>query len=70
MQADRYAEYRRILRRQDVERLTGLSYTTIWRKEHAGDFPQRVRLGANAVGWREGDVLRWIDARETVSGAA
>lgn len=63
---EQYTEFRRILRRQHVEQLTGLSYTTIWRKEKAGEFPQRVRLGKNSVGWREADVMEWLDGREAV----
>ena len=66
-QPDKYSEYRRILRKEEVQRLTGLSYTTIWRKEKEGEFAARVRLGANSVGWREGDVLRWLDQRERVT---
>jgi len=50
----------RIMRIQEVVDLTGLSRTTIWRKERAGEFPARVRLGENSVGWRAGEVNRWI----------
>lgn len=66
MTADKYAEFRRIIRKAEVQRLTGLSYTSIWRKEKAGEFVPRVRLGANSVGWRESDVMRWLDERESV----
>jgi prophage regulatory protein len=53
----------KILRRPDVERMTGLSRTTIWRLERGGNFPQRVQLSANSVGWRSNEVLAWIEAR-------
>ena len=33
-----------ILRKREVCRRTGLSYVTIWKRERAGRFPQRVRL--------------------------
>lgn len=66
MTTDKYAEFRRIIRKAEVQRLTGLSYTSLWRKEKAGEFVPRVRLGTNSVGWREGDVLRWLDSREAV----
>jgi prophage regulatory protein len=56
-----------ILRRPAVEQLTGLSYTTIYRKMRTGEFPPRVRLGQNSVGWRESDVRAWISSRETVN---
>jgi len=52
-----------ILRRREVERMTGLSRTTIWRLERGGDFPQRVQLSANSVGWRSNEVHAWIEAR-------
>lgn len=52
-----------ILRTPAVERLTGLSRTTLWREEKAGRFPQRVKLSANAVGWRYSEVQAWIHGR-------
>ena len=52
-----------ILRTAAVIRLTGLSRTTLWRLEGQGEFPARVRLGANSVGWREEEIARWIDTR-------
>lgn len=55
-----------IIRRRDVERLVGLSYSSIYRRERSGTFPQRVRLGENSVGWRESEVLAWCEARERV----
>jgi prophage regulatory protein len=52
-----------ILRTDRVTQLTGLSRTTLWRRERAGEFPMRLRLGANSVGWLEEDVCRWIESR-------
>jgi prophage regulatory protein len=52
-----------ILRTAAVIRITGLSRTTLWRLEGQGEFPARVRLGANSVGWREEEIARWIDTR-------
>jgi prophage regulatory protein len=54
-----------ILRRRQVEKLTGLSRSTIYQYVKAGDFPPPVRLGARAVGWCYADVLVWINSRET-----
>jgi prophage regulatory protein len=53
------------LRWPDVERITGLSRTTIWRLERDGDFPERVSIGPRAVAWRLGDVQRWAETRVT-----
>lgn len=46
----------RILRRKQVEALTGLSRTTIYRRMHEKTFPAAVQLGPNSVGWRAGDI--------------
>jgi prophage regulatory protein len=52
----------RILRRPEVLRLTGLSASSIRRMERTGEFPMQVRLSLNAVGWREDEVVAWIEA--------
>jgi len=53
-----------ILRRREVEKLTGLARSTIYQYVKAGVFPAPVRLGARAVGWRYADVFDWINTRE------
>ena len=40
-----------------------LSRTSLWRMVKAGDFPAPIRLSARAVGWRVGDVQRWLESR-------
>jgi len=54
---------KKILRRRQVEDITGFSGRTIDRKEKAGDFPQRVQLGPNSIGWIESEVVEWIETR-------
>lgn len=51
----------RMLRLPEVIDLTGLSQTTIWRRERQGQFPKRRRLGANLVAWRSDEVEEWIE---------
>lgn len=53
----------RIVRIGEVQKLTGLSRTTIWRYEKTGNFPARVPLGPSAVGWRLSEIEAWISAR-------
>ena len=55
-----------IIRRPEVCKITGLSYSTIFRMERAGRFPSRRRLGHHSVGWVLAEVLAWIDARQAV----
>lgn len=45
-----------LLRIADVRRRTGLSTATVYRREAAGTFPPRVKLGPKAVAWYESDV--------------
>ncbi|MBO6581988.1 MAG: AlpA family transcriptional regulator [Hyphomonas sp.] len=54
----------RIIRRPEVERLTGLSTSTIYDWISQKTFPAPVRLGARMVGWRESEIETWIDAQE------
>lgn len=49
-------ERKRILRRAQVEALTGISRSTIYQRIQQGTFPAPVRLGPRAVGWRAGDI--------------
>jgi prophage regulatory protein len=62
----------KILRYQEVIELTGLSRSTIWRKEQAGLFPTRKQLGLNSVGWLASDVQHWLEnlPSSTHKGAA
>lgn len=54
----------RIIRAKEVQQLTGLSRTTLWRFENKGEFPRRVSLGANTVGWKLSEVQNWIQERQ------
>jgi prophage regulatory protein len=54
-----------ILRARDVEARTGLSRTSIWRLQRAGDFPPSQRLSPGTVGWIESEVSAWIKSRAT-----
>ena len=58
-----------ILRRDEVERRTGLSRSAIYAKlkvnpnrpyEFDPDFPKPIRLGSQAVGWVECELEAWL----------
>ena len=53
----------RLLRRQEVEELTGLSRASIYRWMGSGEFPRSVRVGSKAVRWKESDITAWIQSR-------
>ena len=58
---------KRFLRSKELCARVGYSAMHIWRLEKAGQFPQRVKIGPNSVGWVESEVDAWqqvrIDAR-------
>jgi len=51
-----------ILRRDAVERMTGLPRSTLYAKIAAGEFPRPIKLGARSVGWFERDIAAWQKA--------
>ncbi|ASY62554.1 hypothetical protein SJ05684_c10980 [Sinorhizobium sojae CCBAU 05684] len=53
-------EMMRLLRRREVELITGLSRTTLWRYEGDGRFPGALRLPGGDLRWLGGDVWAWI----------
>ena len=53
----------RILRRADVQKLTGLSRSTIYRWSSNGSFPKPSKLSPRAVGWVEDHIDTWINDR-------
>lgn len=52
---------RRFIKRQDVESITGLSCTEIYRRVAAGTFPKQVTLGPKCVVWIEAEIYAWCD---------
>lgn len=55
----------RILRLNEVKRLTGLSRSTIYAEIAKGKFPKQVQLtGARSVGWYEGAIIQWVESRQ------
>jgi prophage regulatory protein len=53
----------RILRLPEVCALTGLGRSFIYQLQADGRFPQRIKLGARAVGWLEDEVEQWVGDR-------
>jgi prophage regulatory protein len=53
----------RILSKRQVKELVLYSPQHVARLEAAGQFPKRVRLGQNRVGWVEDEILDWLQKR-------
>ncbi len=52
-----------IISDEEVRSRIPYSSVQIWRKENTGEFPRRVKLGANRVGWVESEIESWISSK-------
>ena len=52
-----------LLTRREVERRTGLSRSTIYRKMRDGTFPVPLKVSARAVRRREREIRAYVDSR-------
>ena len=59
----------KFLRLGDVVQLTGLSRVTLWRLEKRKEFPARIHLTDNCVGWIEDEVVEWMRSRPRRRGS-
>lgn len=53
----------RILRRPEVERIVGLSRSSLYSMMSDGEFPRPIRLGKRAVGWPAESTIAWLNSR-------
>ncbi|MFL1560484.1 helix-turn-helix transcriptional regulator [Pseudomonas sp. O64] len=53
----------RFIKRQEVEGITGLSCTEIYRRVAADNFPKQVTLGPKCVVWVEAEIYGWMSDR-------
>ena len=49
-----------LLRRTEVEELTGLSRTAIYDRMRDGSFPKSIALSPKTIRWVRGEILKWI----------
>lgn len=54
----------RVIRRPEVETLTGIPRSTLYAKIALGDFPAPIKIGQRAVGWLEAEVNDWLSSRQ------
>ena len=58
----------KLLRRRQVEEVTGLSRSSIYRLMRNGEFPVPVRVGPAAVRWKASDISAWLESRPLATG--
>ena len=52
-----------IYRAAQLTEMLGFSRMTLWRRVRDGSFPSPVKIGPRTIGWKAGDVERWIESR-------
>ena len=60
----------RLLTRREIEDITGLTRSTIYRLMRRGAFPEPRRIGLRAVRWPESEIDRWLADRPRATGEA
>ena len=54
---------KRLIRRPEVEKRTGLTTSRLYEMMKAKEFPKPVPIGPFAVAWVEAEVDQWLDER-------
>lgn len=57
----------KILRPQQVCEMLNLSMSTLFRRLKEPDFPRKVRISSQAIGFIESEVIDWIESRKEVA---
>lgn len=52
-----------LVRSSELAVIVPFSLNHIRRLENAGQFPKRIRVGANRVGWIRAEVEAWLNVR-------
>ena len=58
----------KMLRREEVETICGLTRSTIYRLMREDRFPLPKRLGPRAVRWPSSEIETWLAARPRATG--
>ena len=58
----------RMLRREEVEAICGLTRSTIYRLMREDKFPLPKRIGPRAVRWPSSEIEIWLAARPRATG--
>lgn len=58
----------KLIRLTDVETMTGMARSTIYRRMKHGLFPRPLKVSIRHVAWREQDILDWLASLPTSQG--
>jgi len=54
----------KIIKLPKVMEMTSFSVASIYRLCAEGKFPKKIKIGSRSVGWRESDIIEYIEDRE------
>jgi prophage regulatory protein len=57
----------KIMKRKEVEAMTGLGRSSIYAKMESNAFPKAIKLSERSVGWLEHEVQAWLASRVMAS---
>lgn len=61
----------KLIRPKKLQSILGISEATLYRRMKAPDFPSKVRISKQAIGFYESEIQDWIEAQkeqpETIS---
>jgi prophage regulatory protein len=60
----------KILLKNQIAEVVGMSLVTVWREQKAGRFPHFDRISAGRVGLRQSVLAQWIEGRRDWSERA
>ena len=56
------------MKRREVEKITGLSRTTIYRLMRSGKFPTPIKMGLKTVRWKMSELEEYIERAPRAEG--
>ena len=60
----------KLLTRFEVEELSGLSCSSLYRLMRSGQFPEPIKIAPRAVRWRQSELDVWLSSRPRATGQA
>jgi predicted DNA-binding transcriptional regulator AlpA len=61
---ERPAPVQEYLRAGEIQKILGVSRSTLWSWRRSGALPPSIKLSAGVEVWRRSDIIAWIAARE------
>ena len=53
-----------LLRREQVQALTGLKKSTLYNMVASGAFPAQVRVGVRGSRWKSAEIRQWLEVQQ------